>query len=75
MGWLRTGDGPAFAGDAETAEVTAWLRTVIAWIGETALIRLTPVVAGVPETVHTQPHAEVEGFVAPVVPLPRVVAA
>ena len=75
MGWLRTGDGPAFAGDTETAEVTAWLRTVIAWIGETALIRLTPVAAGVPETVYTPAHVEVEGFVAPVVPLPRIVAA
>jgi len=75
VGWLRTGDGPAFDEDAETAEVTAWLRTVMAWIGETALIRLTPVAAGMPETTYTAAHVEVEGFIAPVVPLPSIVAA
>lgn len=33
MGWLRTD-----AQDPETAEVTAWLRTLIAWIGDTCLL-------------------------------------
>jgi hypothetical protein len=75
VGWLRMGNEPAFDEDAETAEVTAWLRTVMAWIGETALIRLTPVAAGMPETTYTPAHVEVEGFIAPVVPLPTIVAA
>ena len=75
VAWLRTGDGPASDQDVETAEVTAWLRTVMAWIGETALIRLTPVAAGLPDTVYTQAHVEVEGFIAPVVPRLSIVAA
>jgi len=33
VGWIRTD-----VQDPDTAEVTAWLRTVIAWIGETCLL-------------------------------------
>ena len=37
MGWIRGADAPM--GD-DVAEVRAWLRAVIAWIGDTAVIRL-----------------------------------
>lgn len=47
MGWMRGADSPQ--GDDE-AEVRAWLRAVIAWIGDTAVIRLPePVVEVVTE--------------------------